>query len=210
MASNHKVLKAGNYELPKRKPNDGLSESTAQRQCIYCLLGQCTNMDNDMFHMTGPGSKVIPDDTFLDFVIDNETKQPEKTKPVCHLKKTDQIVNSKGKEEEESATKEPNIPCRYCVIGKCTSWGKTDARFKHILIWFCPLNSKEIARLKTLRANKNNKVMKEIEKDLNTRIAEVKEIEKELKRTQRQMIEAIQRAHVSLVLWRGNSGRRTS
>ena len=195
MASNHKTntTKAGgNFDLPKRKPNDGLSEFTAQRQCIYCLIGQCTNTDNDMFHMTGPGSKVIPDDTFLNFVIDNETKLPEKTKPVCHLKKNDEDVNSKGKEEEGPVTKEPNIPCRYCVIGKCTSWGKTDHRFKHILIWYCPLNSKEIARLKTLRDNKNNKAIKEFEKTINTSIAEFEKTKKELERTQKKMIEAIQ------------------
>ena len=138
-----------------RKPNDGLTEATAHRLCVYCLAGECANANNDMYHLLGPDSTIELNPEFHEFIMKNK-KQPVITKPINHLKQ----IDGKGKEEDEQ-TKTSNIPCQYCVIGKCTTW-RTDTRFKHILGWYCPLNSEQISLLAELRNNQNIRRNKEL------------------------------------------------
>ena len=148
-----------------RKPNDGLTESTAYRLCVYCLAGQCTNVENDMLHLVGPDSEMELKDDFFEFVMKNRSKQPDTTKPMNHLR--DASVETKSESSKTS-----NVPCQYCVIGKCTNW-KTDTRFKHILGWYCPLNSEQIGLLGELRNNKIIRSNKQKEDETKRRLEAV-------------------------------------
>jgi hypothetical protein len=103
-----------------------------------------------MLHLVGPASDLELNDDFFAYIMKNRLKQPSITKPINQLKPAQLVATA---EDPAVLPKTSNIPCQYCVLGKCKNW-RTDTRFKHILGWYCPLNSEQIALLGELRNDK--------------------------------------------------------
>jgi len=140
-----------------------------------------------MLHLVGPNSDLELNDDFFEFIMKNRLKQQSITKPVNHLKQAQEataevpVIVAEGRAEP---SKTSNIPCQYCVIGKCMNW-RNDTRFKHILGWYCPLNSEQITLLGELRNNKiirsNKQKEDETKKQLETVAKQQQRLEELLK-----------------------------